>query len=139
MRHLRVVRTLLIAAAALGSACGDSLLAGPSAVTGGIWRLRSIETSAGGLVAASRPGNYTLEFQDTGRLAVKADCNMCSGTYSISGDALQVGPLACTRAFCGATSDDVVFLDLLSTARTMGVRGIELSIDSPKGTLRLNR
>lgn len=86
-----------------------------------------------------RPDNYTLDFQDSGRLAVKADCNVCSGTHSISGDALQIGPLACTRAFCGATSADVLFLDLLSTARTMGVRGIELSIDSPKGTLRLSR
>ena len=128
-----VVSTFFIAG------CGGSVLTGPSAVTGAPWKLQSIETLAGGLVGLSRPDNYTLEFADASRLSVKADCNTCSGTYSLSGASLSVGALACTKAFCGAASSDTAFLEVLSNATSIGVRGIELSIDSSRGTLRLTR
>ena len=116
--------------------CGGGLTTGPSALTGGVWKLQSIETLSAGLVGISRPDNYTVEFVDPTRVSVRADCNVCSGTYSLSGAGLTIGPLACTRAFCGATSQDTAFLEVLSSATTAGLRGIELSIDSPKGTLR---
>jgi heat shock protein HslJ len=128
-----------LATTILAQGCGGRVLSGPSAVTGGVWKLQSLETPAGGLVGISQPDRYTVEFKDAGALAVKADCNTCGGSYTISGEALQVGPLACTRAFCGPTSSDAAFLDVLSNARSIGVRGIELSIDSAKGTLRLAR
>jgi heat shock protein HslJ len=103
-----------------------------------VWKLQSLELAAG-LVGITRPDSYTVEFKDASVLAVKADCNVCSGPYSISGESLQIGPLACTRAFCGAASQDTSFLDILGSARSLGVRGIELSIDSPKGVARFNR
>ena len=131
--------TLLALATGLASACGGGLATGPSAVAGGVWKVRSIETSAGGLVAVNRPENYTVEFGEGGRISARADCNTCSGTYSISGASLQIGALACTRAFCGTDSNDREFLEILGGATKLAVRGIELSIDSPKGTLRLNR
>ena len=139
MRTRKAVLVVLLATTPFASGCGGGVLSGPSAVTGGVWKVQSIETLAGGLVGISRPENYTVEFKDGGGLAVKADCNVCSGAYSVSGEALQIGPLACTRAFCGSASSDTVFLDVLSNARSLGVRGIELSIDSTRGTLRLVR
>ena len=121
----------------MASACGGSVNVAPSAVLGGAWTLRSIETPALGLVAPASSASYTVAFQEGGKLSVRADCNQCAGTYAISGDSLQVGALACTKAFCGASSYDAAFLDVLSNAATFGVRGIELSIESPRGTLRL--
>jgi heat shock protein HslJ len=138
MRSPSLARTLLVAAVALSPACGESVLTGPSAVMGGVWKLQRIETT-GGTAAVARPEDYTLEFMEAGRLAVRADCNRCSGSYELSGGDLPIGPLACTRAFCGSASSDVVFLDLLSSAKTLGVRGLELRIDSPRGVLRLSR
>lgn len=113
-------------------------MTGPSAVKGGIWKAQSLELRVG-LVAIARPENYTVEFRDAGKLAVKADCNSCGGTYSLSGDSLQIGPMACTRAFCGPTSNDTAFLDILTNARTHAVRGLELTIDSPGGVARFLR
>jgi heat shock protein HslJ len=83
--------------------------------------------------------NYTVEFRDGGQLAVKADCNSCTGTYSISGDSLKVGAMACTAAFCGSASFDTAFLAVLNNASTFAVLGIELTINSTKGVARLNR
>lgn len=119
-------------------ACGKPSTA-PSDVIGGVWKTRSIETYSGGLIGITNTAGYTVEFKDGGRLAARADCNQCSGTYSISGDSLTVGALACTRAFCGSSSYDVAFLDILSNATTFGVLGIELSIESPEGTLRMTQ
>jgi len=135
----RTALALWLSTTTLAAGCGGGVLSGPSVVTGGVWKLQSLETPAGGLVRISQPDRYTVEFKDAGVLAVKADCNACGGSYTISGEALQIGPLACTRAFCGSASYDTAFLGVLSDARSLGVRGIELSIDSPKGTLRLVR
>jgi len=128
----------LLALAVLSQACGKASTS-PSAIIGGVWKIRSIETYAGGIVGVANTAGYTVEFKDGGKLAARADCNQCSGTYSISGDSLTVGALACTRAFCGSSSYDVVFLDILSNATTFGVQGIELTIESPKGALRMNQ
>ncbi len=128
----------LFAASLLTSGCGDDALTGPSAVTGGVWKLQSLETSVL-FVPVGRPENYTVEFRESGALAVKADCNSCSGTYTISGESLTIGALACTRAFCGEASLDTAFLAVLTNAASFGVTGPELRILSSKGTAQLNR
>lgn len=138
MTKTNVVLVGLLALSPLAPACGKVSTA-PSVVIGGVWKIRSIETSAGGIVGITNTAGYTLEFKDGGKLAARADCNQCSGTYSISGDSLTVGALACTKAFCGSSSHDVAFLDIVSNATTFGVQGIELTVGSAKGTLRMER
>ena len=53
------------------------------------------------------PSAYTVTFSDDGTVAIKADCNNASGTYTLDNDALtiQIGPV--TRAACppGSLSD----------------------------------
>lgn len=130
--------TLLVAIAVAACGSGSEVLTGPSAVAGAVWQLRSLELPAG-LVTVPRPENYTLEFKSGNALSARADCNVCGGSYTISGASLTIGPLACTRAFCGAGSQDVSFLDILGAAQTFGVRGTELSVESPKGIARFGR
>lgn len=136
----RGTRSILLFAALAVTACGSGseVLTGPSAVTGAVWQLRSLELPTG-LVTVSRPDNYTLEFRSGNALSARADCNACTGSYSISGGGLTIGPLACTRAFCGTGSSDAAFLEILSSAQTFGVRGTELSVESSKGIARFGR
>jgi heat shock protein HslJ len=132
------LRALLFVTSIMASGCGDDVLTGPSAVTGGLWKTQSLETPVL-FVPIGKPENYTVEFRDSGALSVKADCNSCSGTYTISGESLTIGALACTRAFCGTASLDTAFLAVLTSATRFGVTGPELKIFSSKGTARLNR
>ncbi len=118
---------------------GEDVLTGPSAVMGGAWKLQSLEAQGIGLVNIPQPANYTVEFRDGGQLAVKADCNSCSGTYSISGESLKVGAVACTLAFCGSASFDTAFRAVLTSANTFSVKGNDLTINSLKGVARLDR
>jgi heat shock protein HslJ len=137
MTKKNVVLVCLLALT-VAPACGKPSTA-PSDIIGGIWKIRSIETYAGSVIGVTNTAGYTVSFGDGGKLAARADCNQCAGTYSISGDSLTVGALACTKAFCGSSSYDALFLDILTNATTFGVQGIELTIESPKGALRMNQ
>jgi heat shock protein HslJ len=130
---------LVLALALFAAGCGDDVLTGPSAVIGGVWKLQSLEIPGRGLVQIPQPANYTVEFKDGGQVAIKADCNSCSGTYTISGESMKISASACTTAFCGAASFDTAFLAVLNNANTFGVADSELTINSIQGIARLRR
>src|SRR6185503_17234260 len=66
----------------------------------GTWNLLSIEAAGQAALATPAGSIYSLTFAD-GRLSTRADCNVCNGTFSLSGQTLTAGPaLACTRAAC---------------------------------------
>ncbi|KKH97670.1 hypothetical protein EO95_00955, partial [Methanosarcina sp. 1.H.T.1A.1] len=45
--------------------------------------------------------NYTLAFSPDGTYHIKADCNSGSGTYTLEGNNLTLGPTAITLMACG--------------------------------------
>jgi heat shock protein HslJ len=100
---MRIV-TLVIAAAALALSCSDTP-SGPEApeTVLGSWELRAIQIP-GEPAASVEGGLYTADFTTDGRVSARADCNRCSGSYSASGVSLDIGVLACTRAYCGDQS-----------------------------------
>jgi len=139
MVRRNTVLALLLGLTALAPACGQGVLTDPSVIIGGVWKLRSIESDAGSITGIPNPTGYTLTFQDAGRLGVRADCNLCTGGYTVSGDQIQISNLACTKAVCSSSSHDKEFLAALGAAETFSVLGIELAIEGTKGTLRMNR
>lgn len=134
-RSICTAITLALTGALVG-ACDESLTS-PSALVGHSYQLLAIDRS--GLPSTPAPGDrrFTIEFQDGGRLAVRADCNSCSGTFELSGSTVTIRPLACTRAFCGNDSLDTPFLQALSDAKSVRLNGTDLSILSGAVTLRL--
>ena len=126
------------AAALLAAACSSSVV-GPSDVSGE-WRLRSIEQPNQGTITVSEPARFTVRFEADGRLAVRADCNSCAGSYRIEDGALSTGPLACTRAFCVTTAPlDTVFVTVLDGESAVRVSGDRLTVTSARGTLVFTR
>lgn len=122
------------------AACGDETLTGPSAVQGGVWKLQTLQRAGAATVTTvAQPERYTIEFRADGQLDVKADCNGCSGPYTLSGASLQVGGLVCTRVACPADSIDQAFLAVLESAQTHGVTDDVLTITSTAGVMTLKR
>ena len=131
-------RRLAIALLALGvltATCGESPTE-PSDLLGVTWRLVAIEPAAGPSTVVSNPERYTIEFLDGSRVSVRADCNVCSGTYALSGDTLAFGPLACTRAFCGTESLDTIFTQVLGGPLTASREQSSLVLRGSQTTLR---
>jgi heat shock protein HslJ len=83
--------------------------------------------------------SYTLAFAD-GRVSLRADCNSCGGTYTLSGDMVTLGPnLACTRAACPTMEFEATYLGVLSGDATATLSGSRLVLTSPRGTLSFSR
>jgi heat shock protein HslJ len=131
---------LLVAALVLAGCPADPIgVAGPSAVQGQTWRLISLERNGQVAVAVSNPDRYTLAFDEGQRLGVRSDCNQCGGTYELRDGDFTVGPLACTKAFCGDSSLDADYSSMLGAARTLETYSGRLLVGSDRGVLRFMR
>jgi heat shock protein HslJ len=106
----------------------------PSAASGTAWVLQSMRRPDGSLVPLPA-ADFTLRFED-GRLAIKADCNLCSGSYSIDGTAVRVGEaMACTRAYCSTEPFATQYTTAIAKARTVLVSERTLTIETSDGTV----
>jgi heat shock protein HslJ len=75
------------------------------------------------------PGNYTLQFNSDGTVAIQADCNRVGGSYTFDGSqlALELGPS--TLAACPEGSLGDQFVANLSSANSYFFDGNDLLID----------
>jgi len=100
----------------------------------GEWQL--VEFSNGTSVAIPNPEKYTIRFEADGQVNIVADCNGCFGPYETDGNALTMGPLACTAAYCGPLSLFDPYTAALSTVSSCVQRGDELELTYSGGTLK---
>ena len=109
-------------------------------MTDGVWRLQSFRRSDSTVVPVPDPDRFTIEVAADGRLAVRADCNRCSASYSESGGTLRVGPvMACTKAFCSTAPLDTQFAAALSDATLVRATDTALEFVSTAGVLTFGR
>jgi heat shock protein HslJ len=79
---------------------------------GANWRW--VGTSGSSTVTVPNPNQYTIAFNATGTYAVKADCNVGSGNYTLDGTKLRINQGALTKAYCGDASLDRTYLASLN-------------------------
>ena len=65
----------------------------------------------------------------------RADCNRCSASYSAAGTNLEIGALACTRAYCGDESLFDDYVAALDAATSFERSSASLVIRHPLGSL----
>jgi para-nitrobenzyl esterase len=71
-----------------------------SPLAGTAWQLLRINSMDDTVSTPDDPAKYTLNFGPDGRVAVRADCNRGTGTWTARGASLEFGPIALTRAMC---------------------------------------
>jgi len=122
------------------AACSDRVTE-PSGqpITGIEWQLRQLQRDDFSIVVIERPEAFTVEFGEDGQLTALADCNRCFGSHTVSGSSLDVGALACTRAFCPSAPLDSEYVDALSRATSFADDGQQLTVFSEAGVLRYSR
>jgi heat shock protein HslJ len=119
---------------------GGSKAAVSNSIPGGTWRLVAIREKGSDRVTVVDPQAFTVEFGADGRVQLRADCNRCSATYTAGSRNLAVGLMACTRAFCVATTPaDTTFTALVGSAQTWTVSNDVLELASDGGALRFQR
>lgn len=85
-----------------------------------------------------------LDLQPDGRLTGHTSCNRMSGTYTLDGDKLTIGPVVTTRMACPRLQleQEDRILTALELARTARVRAdglLELRDEDGRGVLRATR
>jgi heat shock protein HslJ len=133
-----ICRFLLGVAATVALVACDSDPLAPSEVVGGTWTLVSLQESGAAAVVVDNPPRYTLQLNNEGQMLVRSDCNSCGGSYALKDSSLEVGPLACTKAYCGDASLDAPYTTMLQGARSIVVSDDQLVILG-NGTLRFRR
>lgn len=139
---------VFLLAATLSAACSDSVAAPTSttqaatqSVTDGVWRLQSFQRADSTVVPVPDPDRFTVEVSADGRLAVRADCNRCSASYTTqSSGTLRVNAvMACTKAFCSTAPFDTQFAFALSDATLVRATDTALEFVSAAGVLKFTR
>ncbi len=86
---------LILAVGAVG--CDENPVS-PSEIVDITWKLESVARVGSTLVNVPNPDQFTVRFETNDRAAVRADCNTCTGGYTLDDSSLSIGPLACTRS-----------------------------------------
>lgn len=89
----------------------------------------------------SKPENYTIQFQEGGLVAVKADCNVKGGQFTADGSQLSITITHSTMAACEPGSLENEFVRNLEASAIFFFREGELYIDLmyDTGTMRFSR
>jgi len=103
----------------------------------GTWQLVALTETGQRPVNVAEGERFTVEFSSDGRVALRADCNRCSGAYESEGNFLAIGPMACTRAFCPSAPFDSTFTTLVGRATSWQSVAASLELRSGAGRLQL--
>ena len=120
---------------ALGAIACDENPVGPT-ITNVTWKLETIERAGSPTITIPNPDQYTLRLEEGGQVAVRADCNNCSGRYSLDGKSLQISGVACTLIFCNLASFDGNYKAALENVRSISVTGNQMVVTGTGFTLR---
>jgi len=87
-------------------------------LTAVVWEWHEFLGGDDSVVAPADPARYTVEFLEDGKLAVGADCNRATGTYTVDGPSLELTLGAMTRAMCPPDSLSERFVRDLGDVRS---------------------
>jgi heat shock protein HslJ len=109
-------------------------------IMGIVWKWEQLTTPVD-VVSVDDLDKYTVEFRPDGGVAVQADCNSGSGTYTLDRNSISIEIMAMTMAACppGSLSDE--FVQSLNAAAIYFTEGDNLFIDLiyDSGTMKFAR
>ena len=105
----------------------------------GTWTLTSIQSANQPSQPVPTGATYSLTLAN-GRLSTRADCNTCTGAFTLTGLTLSTSTvLACTRAACTTAAFEQAYTSILAGDSAVSLADGALVLDSPRGTLRFTR
>lgn len=107
-------------------------------LTGTAWQWVQTFYNDGKRAAPARPANYTVRFQESGAINVRADCNRKGGTYAVDGKRISIAIKISTMAACEPGSLEEPFVRDLTAGAIHFFRDGDLYIDLKydSGTMR---
>lgn len=134
-----VIKTLAWQGDQLVETSSQVVEAGPELV-GTVWQWQQTLMSNDDEFVPDNPGNYTVQFMADGTVAVQADCNQVSGTYTLTDNQITIELGPSTMAACPEGSLGDQFVKNLGEANSYFFDGVDLLIDLmfDSGTMRFS-
>jgi heat shock protein HslJ len=105
------------------------------------WIATMINNGRGGVASLVEGTVVTVEFGSDGRVAGSGGCNQFSGTYTLDGDGLAIGPVVSTRMAClepeGVGQQEAAYLAALARAATWSFQEDRLQLRAGDGALQV--
>ncbi len=136
----KVALLVIIAACIVSAGCTwGGTTAGPDAgsLAGSAWTLLSYADENGTETPVLQGTTITANFTEGGLVTGSAGCNGYSGSYSVSGTAIEITSIVSTLMACteppGIMDQESRYLDLLGSAAAFRVEGDQLVFLDPEG------
>jgi len=133
MVAIRSTALLVISGVLLGTtACTAPVeLENSSTLVGPVWHLQTLQRQGGKPLVIESPENYTVEFSETGQVAVRADCNRAIGEFTEVTGGVEITLGATTLAACPPGSLGQEFIDTLNQVSFYFFKDQDLVMDLP--------
>ncbi len=113
----------------------------PRDLAGTSWRVTAYNNGRQAVVSPLDGTTLTMSFSADGKVSGTAGCNRYTGTYTLAGSALRLGPAAATRMACakpeGIMDQERSFLAALPTVATVRREGDQLEMRTADDALAL--
>jgi len=114
----------------------------PVELAGTSWLVRAADNGKQGVASVLQGSRLSAAFGGDGTLSGSAGCNSYSGSYSLDGDGISVGPAAVTQKMCaqpeGVMEQEATFVAALATAATYHIEGNRLQLRTADGALAVD-
>lgn len=133
MVAFRSTALLVISGVLLGAtACTAPMeLENSSSLVGPVWQLQTLQRGGSEPLVIESPENYTVQFSETGQVAVRADCNRAVGEFTEVTGGVEITLGATTLAACPPGSLGQEFIDALNQASFYFFKDQDLVMDLP--------
>ena len=124
----------ILAGSAVLTACAQA--AGAAGLEGTLWELFSYQDAEGETVEVIPDSGARAEFED-GQVSGTSGCNRFSGSYSVDGDSISIGPLASTLMGCPdpLAAQEFGFMSSLQSAATYSISEDRLELINEAGAV----
>ena len=104
-------------------------------LTNTYWRLVELN---GGAVSPGEGRELHMILRGEDQVGGYAGCNQFTGSMTVTGDGLSVGPIASTRRMCqGVMEQEDAFLQALESAHRYSISGEDLAIEDANGEVTM--
>lgn len=104
-------------------------------LTNNYWKLVELN---GGAVSPGEGRELHMILKGEDQVGGYAGCNQFTGSMTVTGDGLSVGPIASTRRMCqGVMEQEDAFLQALESAQRYTISGEDLAIENAYGEVTM--
>jgi len=108
-------------------------------ITTGTFHVTALNNGSGGVQSAPQGVDLTATFGTDGTVSGFSGCNTFNGPYTLSGDAIKIGPLATTRKACAADAMTIEsqYLAALASSTTAELAPTTLGLRDASGATQV--